>query len=133
MLLFQQKTLTQGQPISFSNGFDPNAETLYSFLPSHHQNTYYTPPTIQNDDGSTFTQIPFSLFTSPQRIDSTFENTLNDFLGPAPIYDSYDSPPKYTTHGTSTQKPFGSLNSSFFKNTYENQDNTTFRAFKADN
>lgn len=115
-MLFQHQTLNHTQSLTYSSAFDPNIETLYSMVPSLHQEIFFTPPTIQPNVDPYFTQNKFADFSSPKKGESPFENTLNDFLGSTPIYDSYDSPPKFTTRGPTIQEPFGSLNSSFFKN-----------------
>ncbi|XP_058775334.1 uncharacterized protein LOC131649598 [Vicia villosa] len=91
-LLFQHQVLTQSKCMTFSGGFDPNAETLYSLIPPIPQSTYSTIPTDVQNLESDFTENPFAPISSPLLNNLPLENTFNDFLSQAPIYDSYDSP-----------------------------------------
>ncbi|XP_058766264.1 uncharacterized protein LOC131639835 [Vicia villosa] len=66
-LLFQHQVLYQTQCLSYSSGFDPTAETLYTLIPPLHQTTYSTPPTIMINDDPDFTQNPFAPTPTPQK------------------------------------------------------------------
>ncbi|XP_058753720.1 uncharacterized protein LOC131626904 [Vicia villosa] len=131
-LLFQHQVLTQSQCMTYSGGFHPNVETLYSLIPPVPQSTYSTIPTVVHNTESDFTENPFAPTSSPLINNPPLESTFNNFLSQAPIYDSYDSPPQFTHQEPTNQEPFGSLNLSWFNTSSADPVQNSFKPFKED-
>lgn len=61
-----------------------------------------------------FPQNPYQLLSSPNKVEISFENTLNNFLVPL-IYDVYEAPPRPPTHKIPELEAIGLLNSFLLK------------------